>query len=951
VRGSGTDHAFQQLIQLPTEATRNEFLRRHPRLLQPHIVETLAEIVREKVRVNLDEALRAAESALHIARITGDRRAIAQGLRARGNALHFLGQNKEAVSLHAQAADLFESEGDAKELGRTLSASIQPLILLGEYDRALAVARRAQQIFAGLSDKLRLARLQINIGNIYHRQDRFSEALACYESAHSQLLPLNEAEGIASSLHNTAVCLISLNDFRKATAVYEQARAFCEQHQMPLAVVQADYNIAYLHYLRGKYSLAVELLRTTRDKAEKAGDPYHAALCRLDLAEIYLEINLVDEAAGTAQEAFLRFQQMGMRYEAAKALTTVAIVASRQGRALQALDLLVQARVAFSEERNSVWPSLIDLYRATILLTEKQYGQSRRLSLKALRSFESSQLTHRVVLCRLMLAHLDLCVGNTRAASRACLRTLKEVKTLDTPFLAHQLLFLLGQVHETNQDYTAAYRAYQSAREQLETLRSNLHREELKIAFVKDRIEVYERLVNISLVRPAKHAAREAFQYIEEAKSRTLREALSNYDPFLPARAAKDTGALRRMRDLRETLNWCYHRMEIEQLAGDHRSLERCRQLQELARAHEIQLLKLLREMPNSDAGLTEFCRPARISLTEVREALGPDATLVEFFQVGRQFLASVVTQGRCELVRLADVSSTEASISLLRFQFEKFRLGARYLSLLPEPLLRATQAHLRELYDGLLAPIRHLLRSRHLVFVPHGALHYLPFHALFDGARYLIDSYSVSYAPSAAVLTLCHRRPRLAARRSLVLGVADSRAPNILTEVKEVSSVLPHPEVFVGNNASEEKLKERGPGCAFIHIATHAYFRQDNPLFSGIRLGASYLTLLDLYRMNIPAQLVTLSGCATGMSVVAGGDELLGLIRGFLCAGSHSLVLSLWDVQDAATTLLMKLFYRQLSAVRDRAQALQAAMLEVREKYPHPYYWAPFVLVGNRSR
>lgn len=946
--GASHESAIAELVRLSDSKCRERLLRSHPSLLRPEVVEKLAESIRVKVRVNLDEARRTAEAALQIAKTLGDRGAIARGLRAKANALHSFGQNKAAAALHAEAALLFESEGDIKELGRTLSTSIQPLILLGEYDRALAAGRRAQRIFARSGDRLRLARLQINIGNIYFRQDRFSEALPCYEQANTQLVRLSDAEGIASSLHNMAVCLTSLNDFRRATAAYEEARAFCRRHHMPLAVVQADYNIAYLHYLRGEYSAAIEMLRAARDQADKIADAYHAALCRLDLADIYLELNLIEEAAATAQEAFLRFQKLEMGYEAAKALTSVALAAGRQGKTERALELLLQARTAFSKERNTVWPSIIDLMRATILLNRNQHHRSRELCLRALKAFEASQLSHRAILCRLVLARVQLQTGNAESAQNECLRALREPGTAEAPFLAHQLYLVLGRVQEAREDYAAAHQAYQRSRELLETLRSNLQREELKIAFVQDRLEVYERLVKICLARRSS-AAGEAFRYIEEAKSRSLREAICRYGQPLRANSIECSKPLRRVHEIREALNWYYHRIEQEHLNGDKGAVARCRQLEKLAQAQEKELLRRLREMPQAHASFVGVYRPGSITLREVRQALGPDAVLVEFFRVGRQFLAAVVTPERCEIIPVADVSSVEASIGFFRFQLAKFRLGARRLQLFQETLLRVTQAHLQELYRALVEPIRHLLQVRHLVVVPHAALHYLPFHALFDGQRYLIDSYTISYAPSASIFVLCHRSRRPAAGPSLVLGVPDPRAPSILSEVEEVSTLLPDPELFVGKNATEEILRKRGPACAFIHISTHAYFRQDNPLFSGIRLGASYLTLLDLYQMNLPAQLVTLSGCATGMSVVAGGDEILGLVRGFLAAGSRSLLTSLWDVHDRTTTVLMKSFYRRLREGQERAVALQSAMGELRADYPHPYYWAPFVLVGAR--
>jgi CHAT domain-containing protein len=948
---SAGEGAIAELLRLPDVASRKEFLRHHPSLLGPDIVQKLSESVRDKVRINLKEALRTAEAAHQIARAIRDRGAIARSLRAKANALHFLGHNKQAARLHLQAAALFESEGNAKELARTCSASIQPLILLGDYSRALALARRAEAIFADSDDKLRLARLHINIGNIFHRQDRFSEALTLYEQAYRQLLPLSDTEGIASSLHNIAVCLTSLNEFRRAAATYEQARAFCAQHHMPLAVVQADYNVAYLHYLRGEYSRAIEMLHATRRDADHVADAYHAALCRLDLADIYLELNLIEEALDMAQEAFARFQQLAMQYEAAKALTDLAIATRHRSGPRRALELLAQARRLFSSEGNSVWPSVIDLYRAAVLLDRKQYRECRDLCLKALDCFEDAELLNRTVLCRLMLVRLYLSTADIDSAYGECVKALKEVTKAKTPLLAHQTYALLGRVYEARQNSSAAYEAYQSARELLETLRSNLHRQDAKIAFVQDRLEFYEGLVRICRIRRSGASAEEAFRYIEEAKSRSLTEAIARCEQLIPPALDRPTERLRRIQDLRQELNWYYHRIEVEYLNADKRSFERCRQLQQLAREREIELLKQVREMPDFTLQATERCGPRTVTLAQVRETLGPDGVLVEFFREGETFLAAVITPDRCEIIPVAGVSAVESSLALLRFQLEKFRLGNRYLAFSRTPVLQTAQAHLRELYEGLLAPVCHLLDARHLVFVPHQALHYLPFHALFDGTRYLIDSYTVSYAPSAGVLVQCKRRSQQrGARRSLVLGVPDPRAPNILAEVKGVSALLPDSELFVGKCATEETLRERGSSSSFIHIATHAYFRQDNPLFSAIRLGGSYLTLLDVCQMNLPAQLVTVSGCATGMSVVAGGDEPLGLIRGFLLAGARSLLLSLWDVHDETTTLLMQSFYRRLGESEDLARALQGAMLELREQYPHPYHWAPFLLVGRTA-
>jgi len=118
--------------------------------------------------------------------------------------------------------------------------------------------------------------------------------------------------------------------------------------------------------------------------------------------------------------------------------------------------------------------------------------------------------------------------------------------------------------------------------------------------------------------------------------------------------------------------------------------------------------------------------------------------------------------------------------------------------------------------------------------------------------------------------------------------------------------------------------------------------------MFSSIKLGGARLNLYAVYHMNLPAELVVLSGCSTGLNVVTAGDELLGLVRGLFQAGAQSLLLSLWDVNDASTREFMVEFYTSLGQGTRTVEALQVAMRSLRESYPHPYHWAPFSLIGK---
>ena len=954
---ASTRNSVAQLAQLSAEADRRKFFTRHRGLIRKEFVEQLAELVVERVRVSTQEALHLAEAAILVARRLKRKDALALGLRARANALYSSGDNRAAIEHHQQAFQLYESLGDWKEAARTLSTSLQPLILLGEYDQAFRAAERAREIFTQLDDQRRLARLEINVGNIYHRQDRFEESIAHYERAYQGLLPYKDVaetaaevrEGIAVVLSNMAVCLISLNDFPRALATYQRARAFCQQHNMPLLVAQADYNIAYLYYLRGEYSRAIEALYAARRACEATGDAYHFALCHLDLSDIYLELNLSEEAREMAHEGFLRFQRLGMGYEAAKTLANEATAYGQQGKTVQALERFVKAREIFVREDNLVWPWVIDLYQGLLLFQEGRYFEARRLCTSAAAFFDQSALSGKAVLAHLLLAQIALQVDDLRGADQETRAAIAKLSGLQTPVLVYQAHFLEGEIARARGERQAAHRAYLEARRALETLRSRLQGEELKISFVKNRMQVYEALVALYLSGGDAGASdEEAFASIEAAKSRNMIEMIFQSGQSLPLGATGQSDLVRRIRDLREELNWYYHRIELEQLRPEAQSRQKLENLQEIAQSHEKELLRTLRELPAHERENTTLEAPADFSLKKLQATLPQGATLVEYFIAGEQLVAAVVSEDSARIIPVTMLSRVTHLLQLLRFQVSKFRMGNDYVRRFEAALLRATESHLESLYSELIAPLRMLLQGTHLIFVPHGPLHFLPFHALKNGGEYLSDAFTVSYAPSATVFSLCQQKATSAAPASLVLGIADERAPQILDEVRCVSSLLPRSSLHLGEHATSSLLREKGPESGLLHIATHGVYRQDNPMFSGIRLGDGYLNLYDLYQMKLNARLVTLSGCATGMNFVAAGDELLGLQRGLFCAGATTLLLSLWDVHDESTAQLMGHFYKRHIEGHDMAKSLQDAMRELRKKRPHPFYWAPFVLVGK---
>jgi CHAT domain-containing protein/tetratricopeptide (TPR) repeat protein len=942
---------LMEMLALEADSRRRRHLLQAGReWWKPETVGRLYDEVVRLARVDLRQAERLARAAAWISEQIGDEGSRAASLRAVGH-VFYLRRKYEPAREHYQAAlAIYERLGRELDVGRTISGALHNLIYLGRYDEAFAGAERARTIFLKHGDHLRLARLDTNMGNILHRQDRFEEALERYQRAGATFAQMgDEPQNVAITLQNMATCQISLNQFHEALETYRKVRAYSVTHHMPLLVAHADYNIAYLYYLRGEYTRAIDLYRATREHCHTLGDAYHQGLCDLDQSEMYLELNLSEEGGHLARRAFDTFQQLGVGYETAKAVTNLAIASSHHGDTRLALELFRKARDLFTREHNQAWIATIDLYQALVFYQQGRLEEARALSEVAFQFFSLSPLGGKAALCQLLLARIHLSSGHGAEAKRVCLAALHKLEQAETPALSCQAYFVLGLIEEALGAPEAAYQAYLKAHERLENLRSHLQAEDMKIAFLKDKLAVYESLVRMCLGRGRSAGSREAaFAYIEQAKSRSLADLIAFRAHRLPASRKTHRALVEQVDSLRGELNW-YSRT-IQLLEGQSANLRapRLEKLRRAARDCEQRLVEALANLRVEDQEFANLEAAGSIDLETIRSALPGDAMLVEYYRVGDAFYVCLLSRGVLKIVELGPAPALRRVLQLLRFQLSKFRLGPEYVRTFQQQLLRASNEHLREFYRQLIAPIERHLKAAHLIIAPHGFLHYLPFHALFDGERYLGDRFSISYTPSASVYYLCSTKNPRTTAGALVLGVPDPSAPHILDEVKAVSSVLSNAEVFTGAEATLEVLREKGAHCRLVHIATHGWFRQDNPMFSSISLGNSRLSLFDLYQLDLPAELVTLSGCGTGLNVVVGGDELLGLVRGLLYAGAQGVLVTLWDVNDQSTAEFMKLFYEHLKTNPNKAQAVQHATAEIRKKYAHPFYWAPFVLVGK---
>ena len=940
------EESLAALAQIRDAAQQRAYISNTRGLPTPALIESISTRIRELLPRDPDLAQILAETNLYIASLVDTTVGWAFANRSRAQVLYTMRKSTDAEPFFDRAVELFEKAGLTGEIGRTLVGQMDNLMYLSRYTEALSVAQRARVALEKAKDTQYLSRLEIVLGNLYYRLNKYSEALNYYERAQKSLENSEDFLAIASIGLNRAYVLTEMNRFDEAVQSFELTKEHCERHGMALWAAMADRGISQMHFRRGNYSTALRILEQVRRKHEELADARRVGLCDMDRAEIYLELNLFDDAATIAARAYETFDRLGHKYEAGKCLTYQGIAEFKLLNDKDAEKSLVRARDIFLREGtgNDVWVAVIDLWRAQLLTRQQHFSTAQELAQRAAEIFEKQQAPARAANARVLSAQSWLELDETAPALEEAQKALAEIEGYHAPWVSYQCYNTLGRLKELNGSVNEAEQLYMRAIDQMESLRGNIRLDEMRMSFGRDKYQVYENMVNLKLAKGEKHAA---FQFVERSKSRTLIDLLEKNLETVWDTGADESPRLQRIRKIREELNIFYSRLNEVGATGRAAASDSITK-EEISR-REQELVELLREVGSEKSGWATLQSMKIPSVEEVHQMLRPDEVLVEYYTIGDRFQAFVIGNKTFEVVRdLTTMKAVRTALKGLTFQLSKFHLQPAYVQRHAQRLLRATQHHLHQLYRQLIEPIKDHISGRSLIFVPHNMLHYLPFQALYDGENYLIDAYDVGRAASTSVLKICREKKIQKTEQDLILAVADEMTPHINEEVEVLRKLLPKGLFFVGSEAREDKLRRYGQTAGKLHIAAHGIFRADNPMFSSLKLGDSWLNLFDIFNLQLGAELTVLSACETGMSAVWEGDELLGLARGFLYAGTPSLVVSLWTVNDRSTAQLMQHFYEGLQNGLSKALSLQEAVLKVKTVFPHPYYWAPFILMGK---
>lgn len=952
----------ERLLDLPDAERRTDLLR-EAGSLNAEGLDRLLDVAEEFLGDDPGKARRLAEFCAETADLAAAPAAVPRASYIRAGTYGINGQFEEDLRLTADAYDGYVALAMKLEALRTYIGKMPALIELDRYEEALGAGQYVLDALAnarefdvpptGRESTLLAALVYQNFGACYELMGHYDEALDAYSNAEERYRGLGMTESLGAISTNRGLVLSQLGRGNEALAAHEVATDIFRKDGLTLLLATSLSNVGEAHLQLANYARSLDAFEQARrllDALDALADKHF--LLR-STADAYLSLNLYPEALMAYREANGLLHSAGMTQDRARALWGMGSALIAQSRLEEAESVLNEAADLFEQTGNAPLLSGVMLEQASVLATRGDRSTALATAKRALELVSGDERLVQLVYAHLRVA--DLLMPNAAEAEPHLRKVQRLSEHLALPQLRYRLNERLGHLRLLQGRDEEARALLETATEEVERLRGAVAQDSIRASFLRDKTAAYEDLLELHLTRVTDEDVRRAFTVAERAKSRALVDLLTGV-ANKESKASTDTVQDFQLSTLQADLNAVYN-----QLLGSPSDDGRRVPLTELqARAAELEGEIGRLRLHAAAAGSTSELFAAPMPLEVIQDMLPQDVTLLSYHVVGDEVMAFVNADGRVRAVRqLSTVARVDKLTRRLAAQWNRFRMGRGFAERNAVMLERSTKQIFAALYEELVAPLEPVLGeassrapgapARKLAVVPHGLLHQIPFHALFDGERYLIERFEVSYAPSATVYVLCQRQEALEKNGALVLGVEDPSIPAATTEARAVAEHLPGARMRVGEAATVEALREEAPDHGTLHLACHGLFRADNPMFSALKLHDGWLAAADAVLLDLTGALVTLSACESGRTEVIGGDEIIGLTRAFLGAGAATLVVSLWLVQDDTTADLMGRFYGLLRDGADRAAALRAAQLEMKERHPHPYYWAPFVLIGGR--
>jgi CHAT domain-containing protein len=924
----------------------------------------------------------------------------ALGLKAKGDALMMIGHHQAAIECLDAAGGEFQRLDDQGNWARSRISWIISAAWLGQVEEALHAAALARQVFLQLGENFWACSIDHNTAIIYAQIGRYQEAHQLYESMRGIYPTVTDQKESTIQLYialtemNEAIDLGCLGRFEQAYLLQQQACISFLGLEVTDLVVMSEANLGDLDYMRGFYGSALRLYYQARDRLIQGSvdDPLLLAYLNLSIANCLVKLNRAREACLMSEQAVKTYQQVSISLSTGNALHQHASILIASGKFEEALDVLEEALKLFTNSGFEHFTSTVRLQQAELLLlmgtTTAAYEQARLIK----EHCEAQGLVVYAIRAGLVMTGAliemsqqlnvsqDQRTTLLQEAEILCKQTIIEARKHNLQESIYKSHYLLGRLFILQEKPGKAARQYRAAITHIERILDDLVYD-LSPAFLHSTWTVYEEMIALCLQQSQFELA---FGYLEQARSMSLRQYLVKSSPLQgisqeqrdeESLSASQTANVQLLRIQQELKNWQerYHNYSAL-LANIDTSISPIVDgtiIQNELKRCEEKISDLFERLHLYESGtvrhtITKKHEPLQmqqIDLVQLGQRLSPDQLMLAYFSYEEKLVIFAVTTNGIVAHEISDgMEQLESILPLLHAHLDPH--GWFETSKHSSEVIRRL---LTKLYNILVKPVAELLPSSSglLTIVPYGPLHKLPFHALYDGSRFLVENFEINYLPASSLLL--HFDPgesqryhvsdddSIAGKQSLVFGYSENgHLQRVKDEAQAIASLL-NGTCFLESEATIVRLIEQAPGSPIIHLATHGQSRLDAPNFSYLRLADGQLNAIDAFSLDLrDCELVTLSGCETGLALSGGGDEQLGLGRAFLAAGTASLVISLWPVEDNATNDLMKLFYQHLLKGESKVQALRSAQCQFMRhdnlEYAHPYFWAAFRLVGDPS-
>ena len=879
--------------------------------------------------------------ALTLYRKMCDRADAAHSLYRLGTAYKSLGQYQQAIKYYKQTLITYQELGNHDREAYSLTNLGNIYDALGQYKQAIEYHQQALIAYQKLGDRSGEGGSLCNLGQAYYGLGQYQQALEYYQQALPILRAIGHRQFEANTLNSLGNVYKSLGQYHKALEYHQQALTIYREIGDRRREAVSLTSLGHTYHSLGQYQLAIESLQQARVIEGEIGMGFEGSSTLTNLALVYSSLGQYQKALEYHQQVLTINRDLGYRRGESGSLSNLGLVYSSLGQYQKALKYHQQA-LTFEREigdRCGEGGSLCNL--GSVYHSLGQYQQAINYYLQALPILQ--EIGHRQFEAN-TLGNLGLAYDSLKQHQKA-IEFYQQVLTMQREMSDRRgeaaSLSNLGLAYDSLGQHQKAIEHYQQSIEVRESIHSDLNIEELKISFVGEQIPIYERLIGLLL---QDNCFKEAFNYVERSRARAF------LDQFANGLCDFRTGASDRLLKQEQTIKNEITALRIQLVTLRNRpsnewDTEAIATLQNQLITLEKDYTNLLTELKLQSPETASLVSVDVASLDEIQSLLDADTTLLEYFVTEERTLAFIITRNSFQT---ATLNVTQEDLTK---KIEAFR---RFASLKnPHP------KSLQQLYEWLIAPLKPYLKTSQLAIVPHGVLHYLPFAALTDGNRYLSDNYTLTTLPSASILRFLPQKRKPSTDTLLALGnpTTTEPLPRLHFAEQEVYAIasLYNTQPLIGTAANESVVFSQAGNAEILHLAVHGEFNKHNPLFSTLYLAPDAehdgrLEVHDIYTLDltIATNLVALSACQTQLGELSKGDEIVGLNRAFLYAGTPSVIATLWSVNDKVTGILMERFYTHLRSGMTKAQSLRIAQMDVRIEHPHPYYWAAFVLTGD---